>query len=232
MPISDRERPSSGSYRRTPGTFSLGACSSRYTPAHSPALSRLRGSLGIVLPVPGSFLSCGQMSGRKSLLHHVPPHVGQSTARSWSTEIGCGDWHTIAVRRDGTALATGNNQRGQTDVARWTHVSGGLCRLPTHRRLTRRRHRRRRQRRQQRPVRGVIVEKHHLSGGRLRPYARAEPDRKGLRNGRQPVRPVRCPVMDRHHSDRSRSETLARAAGDHTEQQCNVNAWAARPQMN
>ncbi|MBS5997587.1 MAG: hypothetical protein KIA11_06605, partial [Corynebacterium sp.] len=52
------------------------------------------------------------------------PHVGQSTARSWSTEIGCGDWHTIAVRRDGTALATGNNQRGQTDVARWTHVSG------------------------------------------------------------------------------------------------------------
>lgn len=108
----------------------------------------------------------------------------------------------------------------------------GLCRLPAHRRLTRRRHRRRRQRRQQRPVRGVIVEKHHLSGGRLRPYARAEPDRKGLRNGRQPVRPVRCPVMDRHHSDRSRSETLARAAGDHTEQQCNVNAWAARPQMN
>ncbi len=140
------------------------------------------------------------------------PHVGQSTARSWSTEIGCGDWHTIAVRRDGTALATGNNQRGQTDVARWTHLSGVSAGYPAHRRLTRRRHRRRRQRRQQRPVRGVIVEKHHLSSGRLRPYARAEPDRKGLRNGRQPVRPVRCPVMDRHHSDRSRSETLARAA--------------------
>lgn len=88
----------------------------------------------------------------------------------------------------------------------------GLCRLPAHRRLTRRRHRRRRRRRQQRLVRGVIVEKHHLSGGRLRPYARAEPDRKGLRNGRQPVQSVRCPVMDRHHSHRSRSETLARAA--------------------
>ncbi len=29
-----------------------------------------------------------------------------------------------------------------------------------------------------------------------------------------------------------RADGTVVAAGDHTEQQCNVNAWATRPQMN
>ena len=38
------------------------------------------------------------------------------------TGISCGDWHTVAVRSDGSVCAAGNNTAGQCEVNRWHDI--------------------------------------------------------------------------------------------------------------
>ena len=38
--------------------------------------------------------------------------------------LACGDWHSVGVCADGTAVATGINRRGQCAVSDWTGLTG------------------------------------------------------------------------------------------------------------
>jgi alpha-tubulin suppressor-like RCC1 family protein len=60
----------------------------------------------------------------RTLCHLTSGNRKPGRVQSWRevTALSCGDWHSAGVRADGSALAAGNNRRGQCAVEGWRDI--------------------------------------------------------------------------------------------------------------